>query len=69
MTVSAAPNLDGASLSRRRSLLRPWLLLTVALLGALLALIFGVLRGAQLAYSNPIPNTAIAAQGNTMMRG
>jgi hypothetical protein len=69
MSISATPDLDGASLSRRRSLLRPWLLLTLALLGALLTLIFGVLRGAQLASSSPIPNTAIAAQSETMMRG
>lgn len=68
MTVSTAPNLHRA-LPRRRTLVRSWLLLVLALLGALLALLFGGLRGAQLASSIPIPNTATAAQGEAMMHG
>jgi hypothetical protein len=62
VTVPAASHEQGVSLPRRRTLVRSWMVLVLALLGALLALLLGGLKGAQLASASPLPNTYVAAQ-------
>jgi hypothetical protein len=62
VTVPAASHEQLLSLPRRRTALRSWVVLVLALLGALLALLLGGLRGAQLASASPLPDTCLAAQ-------
>jgi hypothetical protein len=62
VTVPAASHESGVSLPRRRTLLRSWMVLVLALLGALLALMLGAMKGAQSASAISLPDTYLAAQ-------
>jgi hypothetical protein len=62
VTVPAASHNRMVSLPRRRTPLRSWMVLVLALLGALLALMLGALRGAQSASASSLPNTYLAVQ-------
>jgi len=62
VTVPAASHNRMVSLPRRRTPLRSWMVLVLALLGALLALMLGALRGAQSASASSLPSTYLAVQ-------
>lgn len=69
MTVPAASHDRGVSLPRRRTPLRSWVVLVLALLGALLALLLGAVKGAQSASASPLPDASTAVQRSTSQAG
>lgn len=61
---SVASHARGVSIPRRRTPLRSWMVLVLAVLGAFAALFFGGLRSVQMASASSAPITTVAAPGS-----